>query len=75
MIDSTSAGMRCRAIREIRTCQGLIRRFAEGIIQFDMENLGRRLVRVKWDSGIVDYAYPVEIEILGPNDIASETRI
>jgi len=75
MIDSTLAGMRCRAVREIRTCQGLIRRLAEGIIQFDMENLGRRLVRVKWDSGIIDYAYPVEIEILEPNGLASKSRM
>jgi len=75
MIDSTSSGRRCRAVREIRTCQGLIRRFAEGIVQFDKDNLGRRLVRVKWDSGIVDYAYPVEIEILEPNGVVSETPI
>lgn len=71
MIDSTLSGMRCRATKEIRTCQGLIRRYTEGIIQYDMENLGRHLIRVQWDSGVVDYAYPVEIEILGQEDAAS----
>lgn len=71
MIDSTLSGMRCRATKEIRTCQGLIRRYTEGIIQYDMENLGRHLIRVQWDSGVVDYAYPVEIEILGQEDAVS----
>lgn len=64
MIDSTLAGTRCRATREIRTCQGLIRRDTQGIIQYDMENLGRRLIRVQWDCGVIDYAYPLELEIL-----------
>lgn len=70
MIDSTLAGMRCRATREIRTCQGLIRRYSEGIIQYDMENLGRHLIRVQWDCGVVDYAYPLELEILGHEELS-----
>lgn len=64
-MDSTLTGMRCRATREIRTTQGLIRRYSEGVIQYDMENLGRHLIRVQWDSGVVDYAYPPELEIFG----------
>lgn len=71
MIDATLQGMRCRATREIRTCQGLIRRSTEGVIQYDMENLGRHLIRVQWDSGVVDYAYPLEIEIIGQEEVAS----
>ena len=65
MIDATSTRMRCRATREIRTGQRLIRCFAEGVIQGEMENHGRHLVQVQWDSGVTDYAYPSEIEILG----------
>jgi len=57
--------MRCRATREIRTGQGLIRCFTEGVIQGEMENHGRYLVKVQWDSGVTDYACPSEIEILG----------
>ena len=65
MIDAISTLMRCRAVREIRTGQGLIRCFTEGVIQGEMENHGRDLVQVQWDSGVTDYAYPSEIEILG----------
>jgi len=65
MIDAISTLMRCRAVREIRTGQGLIRCFTEGVIQGEMENHGRHLVQVQWDSGVTDYAYPSEIEILG----------
>ena len=68
MINMSLAGMRCRATREIRTCQGLIRRLSEGVIQYDMENLGRHLIRVQWDSGVVDYAYPLEIEVVAQRE-------
>ena len=65
MIDVTLTRMRCRATREIRTSQGLIRCSTEGVIQCEMNNLGRHLIQVQWDSGVTDYAYPSEIEILG----------
>lgn len=69
MIDATLTGMRCRAMREIRTGQGLIRCSTEGVIQCDMKNLGRHLIQVQWDSGVTDYAYPLEIAILGQEDV------
>jgi hypothetical protein len=65
MIDATLTRMRCRATREIRTSQGLIRCSTEGVIQCEMDNLGRHLIQVQWDSGVTDYACPSEIEILG----------
>ena len=70
MINSSLEGLRCRATREIRTCQGIIRRLTGGVIQYDMENLGRHLIRVQWDCGMIDYAYPVEIEILDGSETA-----
>ena len=70
MIDTSSEGLRCRATREIRTCQGVIRRLTGGVIKCDMENLGRHLIRVQWDCGMTDYAYPVEIEILDQRETA-----
>ena len=70
MIDTSSEGLRCRATREIRTCQGVIRRLTGGVIKCDMENLGRHLIRVQWDCGMIDYAYPVEIEILDQRETA-----
>ena len=71
MIDAALTQMRCRAIREIRTGQGLIRCSTEGVIQHEAHNLGRHLIQVRWDSGVTDYAYPSEIEILGQEAVPS----
>jgi len=71
MIGAALMGRRCRALREIRTGQGLIRCSTEGVIQFEIKDLGRRLIQVQWDSGVTDYAYPLEIEILDPEGVVS----
>ena len=63
MINLSKSGMRCRATREIRTHEGLIRRFTEGTIEAVIDNLGRQLINVEWDSGITTYAFCNEIEI------------
>jgi hypothetical protein len=65
MFDSTLKGMRCRATQTVRSHQGLIKKSAEGTIQHDIDNLGRRLISVRWDIGITDYVFPFEIEIVG----------
>ena len=71
MVDSSVTGMRCRATKEIRIHRGLIRRYSEGVIQYDIDNLGRHLISVQWDNGVIDYVYPLEIEILGQRDEAA----
>ena len=63
MINLSQNGMRCRATKEIRTHEGLIRRFTEGTIQGVIDNLGRQLINVRWDSGITTYAFSNEIEL------------
>ena len=63
MINLRKSGMRCRARREIRTHEGLIRRFTEGTIEAVIDNLGRQLINVEWDSGITTYVFFNEIEI------------
>jgi len=63
MISLSQNGMRCRATKEIRTHEGLIKRFTEGTIQGVIDNLGRQLINVEWDSGITTYAFFNEIEI------------
>jgi hypothetical protein len=68
MVDTSLTGMRCRATKEIRSQRGPIRRYSEGIIQYDIDNLGRHLISVQWDNGVIDYVYPLEIEILGPEE-------
>ena len=68
MVDTSLTGMRCRTTKEIRSHQGLVRRYSEGIIQYNMDNLGRHLISVQWDDGVIDYVYPLEIELLGQRD-------
>ncbi|HXV78485.1 MAG TPA: hypothetical protein VEG60_01265 [Candidatus Binatia bacterium] len=63
MINLNQNGMKCRATKEIRTHHGLIRRLTEGTIQGVIDNVGRRLINVEWDSGITTYAFFNEIEI------------
>ena len=63
MINRSQKGMRCRTTREIRTHGGLIRRFTEGTIKGVIDNLGRQLISVEWDSGVTTYVFINEIEI------------
>lgn len=55
MIDTSLTGRRCRATKEIRSHRGRTQRFTEGTIQYDLDNLGRHLLSVEWDSGVTDY--------------------
>jgi hypothetical protein len=65
-MDATNlTGSRCRAKTMLRSHRGMIQRSTEGTIQHDIDNLGRRLISVRWDIGIVDYVFPSEIEVLG----------
>ena len=57
-------GSRCRARTMLRSHRGVILRSTKGTIQHDIDNLGRRLISVKWDVGSTDYVFPSEIEIL-----------
>lgn len=68
MVESATAGTRCLATREIRTHLGLIKRFTQGVILYDLDNLGRRLIYVQWDSGLAGYVYPVEIEAVASDN-------
>jgi len=63
MINLSQNGMRCRATKEIRTHEELVRRFTEGTIQGVIDNLGRQLINVRWDSGITTYVFFNEIEL------------
>lgn len=64
-------GMRCRATREVRSHRGLIKRLTEGVIQHDIDNLGRRLISVQWDGGVTDYVFPTEIELMNDESLSS----
>jgi hypothetical protein len=64
MIDLSLEGMKCRAVRDIRSYQGMVSASTEGIIQYELENLGRHLVNVHWDNGLRLNVFPNEIEII-----------
>ena len=64
MIDSSSEGMKCRAVRDIQSYQGMVRASMEGTIQYEIENLGRHLINVHWDNGLRLNVFPNEIEII-----------
>jgi hypothetical protein len=63
-MDSVLKGLRCRTTREVRSHRALIEKSTAGTIRHEIENLGRRLINVQWDSGATDYVFPSEIEII-----------
>jgi hypothetical protein len=63
MLDRTHAGQRCRTIQHLTTRDGVLRRDTRGIIQYEMENLDRRLVFVRWDNGMNVPVFAHEIEV------------
>ena len=72
MINLSQNGMRCHVMKEIRTHDGLIRRFTEGTIQGVIDNLGRQLISVEWDNGITTYVFFHEIEITDGVQLSGE---
>lgn len=63
-MDTHLTGVKCRCTKPIRSHRGVVRISTEGIIQHDIYNLGRCLISVQWDSGITDYVFPSEIELI-----------
>jgi hypothetical protein len=64
MMDRSRAGRKCRVNQMIRTVRGDLPRFSEGIIRYEMENLGRKLVLVDWCAGFEVLVFPGEIELV-----------
>ena len=64
MIDLSSKGIKCRAVRDIQSYQGTVCASAEGTIQYELENLGRHLVNVHWDNGLRLNVLASDIEII-----------
>jgi hypothetical protein len=51
MLDRSLAGTRCETVRPIAHHGGYLPRRAGGTIRYSVENLGRRLINVAFDSG------------------------
>ena len=63
MIDRTHAGFRCSTRHLLRTVNGNLARGSHGTVAYEMDNLGRHLILVKWDTGISVPVFPHEIEL------------
>jgi len=63
MIDRTYTGMRCYTLRLVRTVKGDLPRGSYGTVLHTMDNLGRRLILVRWDTEITVPVFPDEIEL------------
>jgi hypothetical protein len=64
MIDLSSKGIKCRAVRDIKSYQGTVSASTEGIIQYEIDNFGRHLINVRWENGLTVNVFPNEIEII-----------
>lgn len=64
-IDTTKKGLRCRAKKIFRTHETMIEADSRGTVVHEIENLGRRMILVKWDGDASLYVFPEEIEIVG----------
>lgn len=63
MFNTSSQGIRCRAVRNIKSYQGTVRASTEGTVRYEIENLGRRLVNVQWDDGVNMNVFTEEVEL------------
>jgi len=64
VINRTLSGNRCRIVRAVPALRGVLHRHTEGTIRYGMENLGRELVLVDWDTGEATMVFPQEIELV-----------
>jgi len=65
MIDRTHSGFRCHIRYPVRTVQGNLPRDSHGTVIYEMDNLGRHLILVNWDNGILVPVFPGEVEFEG----------
>ena len=63
MIDRTHTGLRCHTLHLVRTVKGDLPRGSQGTVVHEMDNLGRHLILVDWDTGIAVPVFPDEIEL------------
>lgn len=65
MIDRTHSGCRCYVIHPLRTVEGDLPRGSQGVVVYEMDNLDRHLILVKWDNGLLVPVFPREINFAG----------
>ena len=63
MIDRTHTGVRCHTRQLLRTVKGNLPRESQGTVLYEMDNLGRHLIFVRWDTGVIVPVFSAEIEL------------
>jgi hypothetical protein len=71
VINRLFTGSRCKNVRPIAHPAGAIDRHTHGTIRYGMENLGRDLMLVDWDTGKASMVFPSDIELLVPAEAAA----
>ena len=61
MIDRTHTGIRCSTRVLLCTVEGLLPQGSQGTVVYEMDNLGRHLILVNWDSGFSVPVFPNEV--------------
>ncbi len=69
MINRTVSGRRCRINRQLQYLNGAVARFTHGTIRYAMENIGRELILVDWDTGSSTLVFPRDIEMLAADEL------
>ena len=67
--ERATSGHRCRTKRLIRTHAGSVPPSAIGTIISEIDNLGRHMLQVRWESGLCAYVFPHEVEIVTANQL------
>ena len=66
VMDRTLCGKRCHTVRTVAHHRGRLPRETPGTIRYALENIGRTLVFVDFDSGASLMVLPDDISLEGP---------
>jgi hypothetical protein len=68
-MNQSRTGVRCRTLCNVITAKGLLPRDTQGILLYETNTLGRRVVVVDWDNGMRTAVPPHEIAVLKSREI------
>ena len=53
MVDRSRSGAACCTVHQLRTIEGILPRGSHGTILYEMDNVGRWLIFVDWNNGML----------------------
>jgi hypothetical protein len=65
-MNQSRSGVRCRTLCNVVTAKGLLPRDTRGVLLYETNTLGRRVMVVDWDNGMRMAVPPHEIALLKP---------